>query len=149
MKKMKELPEPIQRQILIRFASGGCVALAAVIFSAAYRDITFLPVLIIGAALVISGLRVWDKAGKGAYLMIQGVCKQIETTRMKKQIKTILISAETKSGDTVRLKVHTRRRKNSAWIGCAVEVCMDRTAALYDQEGVYLVEKYLYLRTTH
>lgn len=148
MKRIKALPHPIQKQVFIRLLFGIGVAAVSVILSLAYLDYTFLPAILISIALAVLGLRIVQKYERDEFIVIQGTCKKIDTTLMKKRPKSIIMSAQLPDGDDVLLKIKTRR-KHGIWEGCNVELCMDKKATLFEQENLYVVGGFLYIQLIH
>lgn len=150
LKKLKELPEPVLKQVLLRWICGLGFLCLSVILCIAYRDRTFLiSALILSAVLFILGFRILGKAVREEYLVIHGECKQIDTTPVRKQVKSITVRTKSSEGEDMLLKLTTKRKKRSIWIGCNVEVYLDKKTTLYERDGIYIVGNFLNMRILH
>ena len=148
MKKLKELPFPILNQIIKYWILAVGTLFFSITLSMAYKDFSFLlPAFAISVGLTLFSFRITNKFHNGEYLRIQGVCQQIEYTAVRKQIKSITLRVEEKD-KVILLKLNTKKKRKSFWVGCPVEVFLDTKATISEKDGIHIVSNYLTLCTT-
>jgi hypothetical protein len=145
MKRLKELPFPILNQIIKYWILAVGTLFFSIALSMAYKDFSFLlTAFAISAGLTLFSFRITNKFHNGEYLRIQGTCQRIEYTTVRKQIKSITISVEEKD-KTILLKLNTKKKRKSFWIGCRVEVFLDTKAAVSEKDGIHILSNHLTL----
>lgn len=150
MKQLKILPEPITRQILLRFGGAAILLILSVILGIAYNEFSFtLSAMLISIVLIAMGFHIMYKAGKDEYLVIKGTCRQIEKTSVRKRIKSIIICADPSStvdDREVLMRLQLRKKRTAIWEGCRIEIYLDKQATLYERDGLHVVDRFLSLR---
>lgn len=106
--KIKQLPQALQHQLLIRSGGGILFFFLFIVIQICFGDLYFsLPCLFCGGAVIVNGVRLFYNSLKGNYVRVQGVCRQIDTTGIRKRIKSIHVNAEPYE---LKIPVHSRIR---------------------------------------
>ena len=93
--KFKQIPQPLRKQILLRCAGAG-LALAMLLFVLIYsRDWRFfIPCVVASILCLASAALLFNRCARGKYVVITGVCTEIERTSIRKRIKAIHLQTE-------------------------------------------------------
>lgn len=87
-----------------------------------------------------SGIQVFLTLHHGKYTRVKATCKQVITTPILKRPKALILSTE--QGD-LRLRIQQRIRKPE--VGVLYHLYLADSAAVYQSDGVIIVEHYYVL----
>ena len=89
--KFKQIPQPLRKQILLRCVGAG-LSLAMLLFVLVYsRDWRFfIPCVVVAILCLASAALLFNRCARGKYVVITGVCTEIERTSIRKRIKAIV-----------------------------------------------------------
>lgn len=128
--KLKKLPEALQKQVWYRLVASIVFFFLFLVILISFRYLYFcFAYLIFAGALLVNGGWLFYIGSRGKYIIIQGVCGQIETTGIRKRIKSITITLE---GNT--LKIPIRQSMNKLAVGDTVIVYFSDKTLVYEQD---------------
>lgn len=139
LQEFKRLPEPLQRQILIRL---GLALLSLVLFIPILlimRDIYLcIPCAGVMIFYATSAFFLFRRAILGEYVVVSGECVEIVLTAVKRRAKYIMITT-----DVCNLKVvlHSRLRKIPN--GAAIKLYIAKNAQIFEQNGAQVLYNYI------
>ena len=137
--RFKRLPYALQKQILLRFGVGLLFLLVSILVLAFYRDIYFfLPCFVFAIFFGINGVLLFKQADKGKYVVVEGICSDIERTPIRKRVKSIYMQTD---ADAVKLIVKQRVRQIA--VGNTIRVYVADNTPVYEQEQCKLLCTYL------
>lgn len=141
MKKLKELPESLQKQVLSRLGLGILALFLFVLLLYMTRELfSVLPCIALACFCAINAYLLYRRAVLGDYIIIQGVCGAVEVTPIRKRTKAIQIQAE---GHIVRVVVKHRLRKIQS--GMYVNLYVAKNATFEEKDGTLILHNYLAL----
>ncbi|MCI9491251.1 MAG: hypothetical protein HFG97_14900 [Dorea sp.] len=136
--RFKQLPEALQRQVMIRAVGGIVFLILFIVIQLSFGDIYLsLPCLLFGLVTIVNGGRLLYNSLSGNYLCVQGMCEQIETTGIRKRVKSICISIEKNM-----LRIPVRRRAKSISRGDTVVLYLSDKIPVYEKDGEYMIYNY-------
>lgn len=136
--KFKHLPEALQRQITLRLAIGAGFFVLFVIVQLGMGDIYFsLPCVVFGGVMIVNGSLLLYNSAMGNCISVKGVCRQIDTTRIRKRIRNIYIDTE---ACTVKMPVRHRIRNLNK--GDTIMVYLSEKTPVYEQDDGYMICSY-------
>jgi hypothetical protein len=139
--KFIELPEPIQREILKRLAISAVAFIALIaLFVNSCGIYTLLPFGYISLYSALNGLLLFLKTSEGDYVVISGICFEIEYSLIRHRPKSILLKAD---DTTIRLKL--RNRTGKIEIGTKLDLYLATDTPVYEKGAVRIPQKYIAL----
>jgi hypothetical protein len=139
-KAFKQIPEPLQRQILCRLLSGFAVLVVTTAFVLSSLDI--LSALTCAAIMVfcaISAFLLFRRAVAGDYVVISGDCIGVALTAFRKRTKMITLRTE----DDRPLQVIIRQRNKKISVGSRVTLYIAANMLIYEKGGGHILHSYL------
>lgn len=140
MKKLlKIIPEPLQKEILLRLI--GCIlgAFLLFVFGIAYKDWRFwLPCGILSVMCLVSAGTLFFRCVLGNYVVVEGICTDIDKSLLRKRIKAVYIR-----NDQFSIKIVNAKRIRNLSIGDTVTVYVADNSAVYDVDGTKVICYYL------
>lgn len=140
MKKLlKIIPEPLQKEILLRLI--GCIlgAFLLFVFAIVYKDWRFcLPCGILSVMCLVSAGTLFFRCVYGKYVVVEGVCTDMDKTMIRKRVKAIYIR-----NDQYTIKVVNAKRIRNLSIGDTVTFYVADNSAVYDVDGMKVICYYL------
>lgn len=133
------IPEPLRRQILIR--GGGCIlGIAMLILVLAYQgDWRFLiPCAILSLVSLGSAAALYDRCIQNKYVVIEGVCTDIEKVTLRKRIKAVYLR-----NDQFNIKLLNTRKIKNLIVGDTVTFYVADNTAVYEIDGCKVICSYL------
>ena len=140
IKAFKQIPEPLQRQILSRLGWGAGVFLLTIalfIYTMEIFSVVFCAAVVI--FFVISAFMLFRCAVVGDYVVINGECIGVTLTPLKRQTKTITIRTE----DNSTLKITIKHRLKKIKAGSQIMLYVASNVPIYENGGVHLINTYL------
>lgn len=116
--KFQKLPPALQKQILIRFGASVLSLLLLIIVALLYRDLYLcISFLLFGAVFGVAGGLLLFRSFAGRYVLVEGVCQQVEQTAIRKKTKSIYFTTE-----PYVVKVRLRHRLKEIAVGDHIAV---------------------------
>lgn len=136
--KFKSIPFPLQKQIINRFAAGLLFVFLFLVILFCFWDVyLFLPCVFFAVFLIVNAILLFYNSYKGNYVCVEGICEHIETTGLRKRIKSITLElAENK------LKIMIRHRIKRIAVGDTVVVYLAESTQVYDRDDGCLIGSY-------
>ena len=137
--KFLQLPQPIQKQILLRCVGTGLGVLMLILVIAYGGDWRFLLpcVAVIGVSIISAGA-LFHRCTHNRYVVILGHCTEIERITLRKRIKSLYLQTEDHS---VRI-VGVKQIRNLA-IGDLLRIYVADNTAVYDVDGCKVICNYI------
>ena len=139
--RFKQLPEAMQKQIIVRFAVAVFFTLLFFAILFGFRDgYLYLPCLFFAGFFIVNAISLLYNSIKGNYISVGGICKQIEATPIRKRIKSITLEYEEEK--TKFLTVSIRQILKRLAVGDTVIVYIPEKTTVYSRDGGYLIYGY-------
>lgn len=136
--RFKQIPEVLQKQIILRFATGVLFLILFAVVFFCFRDYyLYLPCLFFAGFLIVNGGVLFYNSIIGNYICVQGVCEQIDVTGFRKRIKDIYISLEQ---NTLRITIKHRIKRVA--VGDTIIVYLSDKTPVYEQNDGYMICSY-------
>lgn len=137
--KFKDLPETLQKQIVLRLAACALSLLLFVVTLAVYRDLYLcLPFAVFCLFFGAFGALLFFRAVDGKFVVVEGQCSKVERTAIRKKPRTIYFVSEPHS-----VKLQVRQRIKNIEAGDSITVYVSENAPVYQEEGCQILSGYL------
>lgn len=137
--KFKELPSPLQKQILQRIGLGlAMLALFVIIWASTGTLGLAVPGLALAGYLLGSGGLMYHRCVHGEYLCMTGTVKEVTTSGLIKKPKYLLI-------DTEQGLIQVPAGRKSLPAGSTVALYLAASTPVYEEDGLYKIYSYLAL----
>lgn len=133
------LPEPLQRQVLIRLGFSMVFMLLFVLVLCMMFDwLTILPFFILSGFSLFSAYMLFRRAVAGDYVVIRGRCVESSVTLVRRRTKSILVEA-----DEHMVQVMMKQRLKRIPDGTSLDIYVANNTQVYDKDGAKLLHSYL------
>jgi len=137
----KQIPEPLQKQTLIRLGLGGVLFLLFAVLLLMGVDVyIWLPCTAAAVFFASAAFALFRLVVLGEYVAISGVCTDVCIGAVKRRLKYILIKT-----DVHMVKVTIHGRNKNIRVGSTVILYVAKNAAVYEQGGQHVLYTYLAL----
>ena len=137
--QFQALPKPLKKQILIRIAGAILGLFLFILVLIFYKDWRFwIPCVILSVMCLASAGTLFYRCVFGKYVVVEGVCTDIDKTLIRRRIKAIYIR-----NDNFSIKIVNAKRIKNLSIGDIVTVYVADNSAVYDVDGVKVICYYL------
>ena len=127
--RFKQLPEPLQQQVIRRFAVTIVFVLLFFITLFGFWDVClFLPCLLFAGFFIVNALRLFYTCIRGDYISVSGTCVQVETTAIRKRVKSPML---------LTVSIHERIKRLN--VGDTVTIYLSEKTPVYSRDGAYLI----------
>lgn len=131
--KFRQLPAALQKQVLIRWVLGTIALILFVIVLIYTKEFSFgLPCIVLSAFMIVNSAQLLYNCIKGKFVVIEGVCEEVDKTAIRKRVKSISMKIEDR---VVTLPVRYRIKAPSE--GDEITVYLSNNAPVYDKDGGY------------
>ena len=138
-KAFLEIPRPLQKQILLRLLGAVLGLFLLILFLIVYKDWRFwIPCVILTVMCLASAGTLFFRCVLGKYVVVEGICTDIDKSLIRKRIKAIYIR-----NDQFSIKIVNAKRIRNLSIGDTVTVYVADNSAVYDVDGVKVICYYL------
>ena len=138
-KAFLEIPRPLQKQILLRLLGAVLGLFLLILFLIVYKDWRFwTPCVILTVMCLASAGTLFFRCVLGKYVVVEGICTDIDKSLIRKRIKAIYIR-----NDQFSIKIVNAKRIRNLSIGDTVTVYVADNCAVYDVDGVKVICYYL------
>lgn len=136
--KFKHLPDALQKQVVLRLAIGTGFFVLFLVVQFCMGDIYFsLPCVVFGGVMIVNGGLLFYNSTKGNFISVRGVCRQIETTGIRKRVRNLYIDTE-----PYILKLPVRQRIRNLDKGDTIIVYLSEKTPVYEQDNGYMICSY-------
>ena len=134
--QFKQIPAPLQKQILSRLAGSG-LGIVVLILILTYRGSwqLMLPGLAIFVAFTMSAWLLFCNCVQGTYTVIQGQCTEIERTGIRKKIKAVYIQSDDRC---IRIVTQFQKIRKLA-VGDKLTVYLAENSPVYEHDGCLVI----------
>lgn len=137
----KQMPEAMQRQIIVRFAVAALFTLLFFVILFGFGDVyLYLPCFIFAGFFIVNAISMLYNGVKGNFVAVGGVCTHIDATPIRKRVKSITLQYEAE--EPKYLTVSVRQRMKRLTVGDTVTVYLSEKTPVYEQDGSYLIYGY-------
>jgi len=138
-KAFLEIPRPLQKQILLRLLGAVLGLFLLILFLIVYKDWRFwTPCVILTVMCLASAGTLFFRCVLGKYVVVEGICTDIDKSLIRKRVKAIYIR-----NDQFSIKIVNAKRIRNLSIGDTVTVYVADNSAVYDVDGVKVICYYL------
>jgi len=138
MKKLKLLPESLQKQILLRLGLAAVLFMLGPASAVIWRDASMLLIIAVAALFAVLGIRIAYRD----YIIVNGVCDNITETIIRKRTKAIVLNTEY-NGKAIKLHIPLRQQFRKFAVGDILEVYVDAAAQIYDWDNEFHLQSYI------
>ena len=141
LEEFRRIPEPLQRQILLRLGLGAAFLALLIALIAVTRDVyLWLPCAGIVIFHAVSALLLFRLAVTGGYVAVTGECSGTGLTTIRRRSKFIILQTE---AGAIKIMLRSRLRKVPS--GAAVTLYLSKKSQIYEQNGEQILYNYLAL----
>lgn len=138
MRKWEVVPRAIKRQVLFRSGIGIVLLFLFFLILGCWRDIYLgMSCLLFSIVLLGSGGILYCQGAEGKYICIQGICRLVETTGVRKRVKRIVVTL-----DQNTLKIPVWQGMIRPVVGDMVLIYLSERTPVYGQDGDYTIASY-------
>ena len=140
----KQIPEPLQKQILFRLCGGIGILFLTITFL--YSTLDFFSVLACAAIVLlcfISSISLFRRAIIGDYVVINGECQEVSLTAVRKRTK--MITLQTDGGQKLQVMIKQRLKKVAT--GSKVTLYVAANMPVYEKGDALILHSYLAIDT--
>lgn len=134
--KFRQFPQVLQKQILIRLTAG-IVSLLMLVIILLYRggiELMF-PCIGFSSVFFISALQLYARCDEKNYVVIKGICTEIEKTGLRRKVKDIYVKEDQ---FTVRI-VRPSMKLRSLNVGDRITIYLADNAPVYEMDGCKVI----------
>lgn len=133
------IPKPLQKQVLLRLAGGILGLILFILVLIFYKDWRFwFPCVILSVMCLASAGTLFFRCILGNYVVVEGVCTDIDKSLIRKRVKAIYVR-----NDQFSIKIVNAKRIRNLSIGDTVTVYVADNSAVYDVDGMKVICYYL------
>ena len=137
-KEFRALPQAIKKQVAYRFWFGVLAAFVFLLIVVFTRDIVLgLPCIFLSVYLFIDGGVILYHGIAKKYIVVRGLCADIERTGLRKRIKAVYIQTKDR---LVRVSVNGGRKRFA--VGCKLALYMSDQTRVYERDSHFVVFSY-------
>ncbi len=136
--EFQEIPLALKNQILLRAGAGTLCLFLLLVIAIVYQDIYLcLSFILFGGVFIISGLLLFRRSVRGAYVVLSGACQRIEQTAIRRRTKVIYFTV---SPHTVR--VNLKRWVKDLAEGDGIVLYVADNTPVYEKDGCQVLNGY-------
>ena len=143
IQRIQSLPEPLQRQILLRLALATVLFVFGLISAVIWRDASMLVIVAVAVFFAALGIRI-------AYrdcIVIHGICVDVDASIIQRRKKAIVLQTKMK-GKEANLRIPLRQQFRKIAAGDALEVYIDAAAQIHEWDGEFRLQGYIAIDKT-
>ena len=144
IKAFKQIPEPLQKQILYRLGWGvGALSLTIALFIYTMEMFSILFCIAVIIFFVASSFMLFRRAVIGDYVEISGECLGVTVTPIRRRVKMITMRTD----ENVTLKIMIKQRLKKIGAVSKIMLYVASNVPVYESGGAHLLHTYLALDT--
>ena len=137
-KIFEQLPTALQRVIAQRIAAAAVFTLCFLVTFCSFGDVyLFLPCLLFAGFFIVNALRLFYTCIRGDYISVSGTCVQVETTAIRKRVKSLMLEYEEEVPRLLTVSIHERIKRLN--VGDTVTIYLSEKTPVYSRDGAYLI----------
>ena len=134
----KQLPNALKKQILLREVGTAVSLVVFLTILIVTKEFVFsLPCLILAIFLFVNLFGLLYNILVGSYVCVNGICEHVETTGIRKRIKSVTVDF-----NGTRMVLPIRKRMKRILIGSSVTVYMAEKTPVYEKDGINYAYEY-------
>jgi len=137
--QFEAIPEPLQKQILLRL---GLVLVFLLLFALVlitmYDWMASVPFIGLSVYSAVSAILLFQRSVAGGYVVIRGRCTEVNSTPIRKRTKSVLVDTEEHL-----VRVTLRQRLKRIPQGAELEVYVADNTQIYEKAGVKQLHTYI------
>ena len=142
IKKFRHMPEPLQKQILVRLGYGALAIVLLVALLSLTGDLFItLPCVALALFFITTALLLYRQTVAGEYVIITGECIEAGISALRRHTKYIVVKT-----DACELKVMLRSRRGKIKVGANVELYVSSKAQIHSHNDANVLYDYISLR---
>ena len=138
MKKLKSLPEPLQKQILLRLGLATALFILGPASAVIWHDTSMLLIIAAAALFAVLGVRIACRD----YIIINGICGDMDATIIRRRTKAIVLYT-VMGGKEIKLRISLRQQFKKTAVGDALEVYVDAETQIHEWDGEFRLQSYI------
>ena len=133
------MPEPLQKQTLIRLGFGLLFLVLMAVLAIVMRDI-YLCIPCAGAAIfnLIGAFLLFRKIVLDEYVVVGGKCAEVGLTTVKRRSKYLILQT-----DVCALKVMLHNRLRKIPVGASIQLYIAKNTPVFEQNGSQILYNYI------
>ena len=140
LKAFKQIPGPLQKQILYRLGYGIAALFVTIILFSYTRDLfSVLACIVIIIFFAANSFSLFRRAVIGDYVVISGECLAVTVTPVKRRIKTVILRTE----DDRMINVTIRQKLKRMKAGTKIMFYVAANMPVYEKDGTHVLHSYL------
>lgn len=140
LKAFRQIPGPLQKQILHRIGYGiAALLLTIILFFYTMDFFSVLACIIIVIFFAANSFSLFRRAVIVDYVVISGECLAVTVTPLKRMIKTIIFRTE----DGHRINVTIRQKLKKMKAGTKIIFYVAMNMPVYEKDGTHILHSYL------
>ena len=140
IKAFKQIPEPLQKQILYRLAYGVAILFVTIVLFFYTLDwLSVLACVIAIIACIISAFSLFRRAVIVDYVEVRGEFLKVILNTVKRRPKAIILRTE----DNQKLKVMIKQKIKKINAGSKITIYVAKNVPVYEDNGMQLLYSYL------
>ena len=140
LKVFKQIPGPLQKQILYRLGYGIAALFVTIILFYYTMEFFFVfACVIVMIFFAANSFSLFRRAVIGDYVVITGECIEVTVTPIKRRIKTVILRTE----EHCMLKVTVRQKLKMINAGEKITIYLAANMPVYEKDGVHWLNSYL------
>ena len=139
--KFMQIPQPLRKQVLLRCVGAGLGAAMLLIMLIYSNDWRFMLPCAVAALLCLgSATLLYYRCTKGQYVVITGICTEIERTSIRKRMKAIYLQTEEH-----QVKLVGVRPVRNLVVGDTLNLFVAESTPVYNMDGCNVICSYITL----
>ena len=136
IRSFRKYPPILQKQILIRLAAGiAAYMILPIIWLCKGGLELMLPFICFGTVFLISAVQLYTRCEEKGYVVIRGICTQVDRTGLRRRLKDIYVQEEQFTVRIVRPAMWIR----SIHVGDSIMIYLADNAPVYEMAGCKVV----------
>lgn len=129
----KQIPLPLQMQILIQIGLAACSLIAGIAFLILFTGMMASPFFVLALLAAANGGRIYYVTVRGHYLTLSATVLKVERTPILHRPKAVLVETEGKA-----LRVMLRSRLSAPKEGSCITFYVQDSTPIYEWKGLHL-----------
>ena len=138
LQNIKSLPEPMQKQIVLRFVLSIVLLTFGLASAVIWQDKSMLLIIAVAAFSGVLGFRLCYRD----FIVITGICTEVDNTVIRKRNKAIVVIAVV-DGKEVTLRIPVRQQFRKFAVGDTLDIYVDAATSIHELDGKLQLQNYI------